>query len=252
LFTRGKAEEVLKKKKELSQKLHKTVKAMSNLAAKNIQGLKPAVQAKIQKQISFFKHMLKQIAPWLKTGFHPKNKILSLWETTARSISKGKVGKSCEFGRRWIITRLLGGYIIGTPCEKLGADADTSIADEVIINFMETFGEIPQAVVYDRGADSPKNEKFLNAVGVEEVCIFKKGTEKMNVSEPVLEMARRERSLNESSIANIKHQKYNFTKPRARSSDSCVLKGHTAILGFNVNNLFRDISQAWGMKLEIT
>ena len=252
LFTRGKAEEVLKKKKELSQKLHRTVKAMANLAEKNLGRLSVPAQAKLQEQISFFKHMLKQIAPWLKTGFHPKNKILSLWETTARSISKGKVGKSCEFGRRWIITRLLGGYIIGTPCQKLGADADTSIADEVIINFLETFGEILQAVVYDRGADSPKNEKFLNDVGVEEVCIFKKGKEKMIVSEGVLEMARKERSLNESSIANIKHPKYNFTKPRARSSESCVLKGHTAILGFNVNNLFRDISQAWGMKLEIT
>ena len=252
LFTRGKTEEVLKKKKDLSQKLHKTVKAMANLAAKNLQGLNTKAQTEIQERISFFKHMLRQIEPWLKTGFHPKDKVLSLWETTARSISKGKIGKSCEFGRRWIITRLLGGYIIGTPCQKLGADADTSITDEVIINFLETFGEVPQALVYDRGADSPKNEKFLREVGVKDVCIFKKGKEKMDVSEGVLEMARRERSLNESSIANIKHPKYNFTKPRARSSESCVLKGHTAILGFNVNNLVRDISQAWGMKLEIT
>lgn len=252
LFTRGKAEAVLEKKKELAQKLHKTVKSMAELVAKNLEGLNIPSQAKPREQIAFFQHMLKQIEKWLKTGFHPKNKILSLWETTARSISKGKVGKSCEFGRRWIITRLLGGYVIGTPCQKLGADADTSIADEVIINFLDTFGEVPQALVYDRGADSSKNEEFLNDIGVEDVCIFKKGKEKMNISKEVLAMARKERSLNESSIANIKHPKYNFTKPRARSSESCVLKGHTAILGFNVNNLFRDISQAWGMKLEIT
>lgn len=225
---------------------------MVKLAKENLDGLKASTKSKVQNQIAFYEHLLQQIKPWLKTGFHPKNKILSLWETTARAISKGKVGKTCEFGRRWIITRLLGGYIIGTPCQKLGADADTSIADEVIINFLDTFGEVPQALVYDRGGDSTKNETFLKDVGVEEICIFPKGQKEMNVSEETLAMARKERSLNEASIANIKHPKYNFTKPQARSSESCVLKGHTAILGFNLNNLFRDISQAWDLKLEIT
>ena len=54
--------------------------------------------------------MLKQIKIWMNTGFHPKDKIISLWDTTARAISKGKAGKTVEFGRRWIITRLIGGY----------------------------------------------------------------------------------------------------------------------------------------------
>ncbi|TAK95739.1 transposase [Patescibacteria group bacterium] len=252
LFTRGKQEEVLAKKKVLSQKLHRIVKSMATLVKGSLKNLNGKTKAKALDQILFYEHMLGQITQWLKTGFHPKEKILSLWEKSARAISKGKVGRSAEFGRRWIITRLLGGYVIGSPCQRLGADADTAICDEVMMGFLNTFGELPEAFVYDRGADSEKNTKFLEDLGVENICIFPKGQKKMNVSSEVLAMARRERSLTEESIASIKHPKYGFTKPRAKSTESCILKGHTAILGLNINNLFRDISQAWDMRLEIT
>lgn len=252
LFTRGKADEVLQKKKDLSQKLHKVVKGMAKKVTEFSQILSAKSQAKIQEEVQFYQHMLKQIHQWFSTGFHPKEKILSLWERSARAISKGKIGKKAEFGRRWIITRLLGGYVIGAPCQKLGADADTSIADEVIMNFMDTLQDIPQLLVYDRGADSEKNKNFLNQIGVEEIAIFPKGPHKLQVSTGALETAKKERSLTEASIATLKHPKYNFTKPRARSTPGCELKGHFAMLGLNLNNLFRDVSQAWDMKLEIT
>ncbi|MBL7668862.1 MAG: hypothetical protein JNM39_00120 [Bdellovibrionaceae bacterium] len=176
----------------------------------------------------------------MKTGFHPKEKIISLWHTTARAISKGKSGKTVEFGKRWIITRLMGGYVTGAPCQKIGPDADTQIADEVVMNFMDTFGELPENFIYDRCAGSKKNFIFLEELGVKNICIFPKGPRRMSVTPDVLGMARRERSLNESSIANLKTQKYNFTKPRARSSQTCDHKGFSAMLGFNLNTLLRD------------
>lgn len=252
LFANGKAAEALTKKKKLSQKLHNIVKAMSKLGRENISNLKPKFKTKALDDIAFYDHMLKQIKQWLQTGVHPKNKVLSLWERSARAISKGKVARSAEFGRRWIITRLLGGYVIGKPCQKLGADADTEIADEVLINFLDTFEEIPELFVYDRGADSLKNDQFLKDIGIEHNGIFRKNNKKMQVPENVFETARSERSLNEASIAQIKHPKYSFTKPRARSTDSCELKGQFAFLGLNLNNLIRDVSQTWEMKLEIT
>jgi hypothetical protein len=47
-----------------------------------------------QAQLDLFEQMLRQIDVWMKTGFRPKEKIISLWETTARAISKGKTGKT--------------------------------------------------------------------------------------------------------------------------------------------------------------
>jgi len=252
LFTRGKGEEILQKKKDLSQKMHKIVKSMAAKVSGKAQALKGKVQLRIQNDVQFYQHMLGQIQQWLKTGFHPKDKILSLWERSARAISKGKVGKSAEFGRRWIITRLLGGYVIGAACQKLGADADTGIADEVMLNFIDTLGEIPELFVFDRGADSEKNRNFLAEIGVAEIGIFPKGRRPMDVSSAALEVAKKERSLNEASIATLKHSKYNFTKPRARSTSSCELKGHFAMLGVNLTNLLRDVSQTWSLNPEIT
>jgi len=211
LFTRGKTEEALIKKKKLSKKMHTRVQKMVRMAITELQSKSGKLAAQAKEELELYKHMLEQIKIWLKTGFHPKDKLISLWDTTARAISKGKSGKSVEFGRRWIITRLMGGYVTGAPCQKIGADADTQIADEVIINFMDTFGEVPESVVYDRGADSKKNLKFLREVGVKNICIFPKGRRKMDVPPEVLDMARRERSLNEASIASLKSK--NTTSP---------------------------------------
>lgn len=252
LFTRGKSEKVLEKKKQLSQELHTTVKKMMQLTKENLTDLSGRAQVQAQEKVKFYNHILGQIKQWLQTGKHPKEKIVSLWEKSARAISKGKVGKSCEFGRRWIITRLQGGYVLGNPCQKLGSDADTSIADEVVMSFLNTFGEVPNTFVYDRGGHSERNDTFLQNVGVEHNCIFPKGKKKMNVSQDIFNAVKSERSLNEASIATIKHQKYNFTKPRAKSTQTCEMKGQFAIMGFNINHLVGDIMQLWEIKLEIT
>ncbi|MBL7670648.1 MAG: hypothetical protein JNM39_09180 [Bdellovibrionaceae bacterium] len=87
-----------------------------------------------------------------------------------------------EFGKRWIITRLMGGYVTGAPCQRIGVDADTQIADDVVRNFTDTFGEVPENFIYDRGADSKKNLSFLEELGVENICIFPKGPLRMNVT----------------------------------------------------------------------
>lgn len=252
LFTRGKAEEALNKKKKLSKKMHSKVQKMVRMVTADLESKRGRLATHAKEQVELYRQMLAQIKIWMKTGFHPKDKIISLWDTSARAISKGKSGKSVEFGRRWIVTRLIGGYVTGAPCQKIGADADTQIADEVLMGFMNTFSEVPESFIYDRGADSKKNLNFLEDVGVENICIFPKGPRKMNVPTEVLEMARRERSLNEASIANLKSKKYNFTKPRARSTHTCEHKGFSAMLGFNLNTLLRDLSSAMEMKVEIT
>ena len=252
LFTRGKKEQALDLKKKLSEELHKTVSRMNEEVKNGLESSQEKNQKEHLPTVNQFQTMLDQIIVWLNTGKHPLNKLISLWELNARAIAKEKAGKTVEFGRRWIITRLLGGYVIGTPCVKLGSDSDANIAEEVMINFLNVFGELPESFVYDRGGDGPKNHELLSNLGVANNCIFRRGDAKMEVDDSVFEMARSERALNEASIATLKSNKYNFTKPRARSTDSCILKGHAAMLGFNINNLFKDIAQAWDMKMETT
>jgi IS5 family transposase len=251
LFTRGKANQAIEKKKKLSRKMYGAVKNALGIVQEKSSMLPKKAQQEAKAQAELFRKMLGQIIKWLKTGKHPAGKLISLWNQEARAITRNKASKSVEFGRRWLITRLLGGYVIGAPCSKLGGDADVKIADEVVINFLDNLGELPEAFVYDRGGDGPKNHELLKNLGVDD-CIFPKGRKKMDVAPAVFDMARRERALSEASIAALKHNKYGFNKPRARLPESCTLKGFSAMFGFNTNHLVADVFRNWEMTPDIT
>lgn len=244
LFTRGKGEAVIQQKKKLGAELQKTVAKMERLLRHELSQMGEASRAKYQASMDLYRKMLSQIRQWMRTGFHPKGKVVSLWLTDVRAITRNKAGKATEFGRRWIVTRLSNGYIIGKPCERLGSGSDTGLMPEILEHFEQTMGEQPKLAVYDRGGDGPKNHRVLKAKGIVN-GIFRKGKESQpGLGRNTALRARRERALSEASIATIKSPRYGFNKPRARSQESCDLKGQSAILGANLMHLTRDWAAA--------
>jgi len=100
-------------------------------------------------------------------------------------------------------------------------------------------------VVYDRGGDGPKNHAVLTGKKIRD-AIFRKGEESLiGLGRNMILKARRERALSEAAIATIKHSRYGFNRPRAKSSEGCVTKGQAAILGANLTHFARD----WAMAL---
>lgn len=243
LFTRGVDAKAVAKRKKLSTELQRTVSRMKRLVQGKVKGLKGQARDRHQEALDFYGLMLSQIRHWMKTGFHRPGKMVSLWEQQARAIVRNKAAKAVEFGRRWIITRLEKGYIIGTPCRKLGGDADTGVMPEVLEHFERVMGEDPRMVVYDRGGDGPKNHRTLGKRGIRHNGIFRKGKESLpGLGRNTVLVARRERALSEAAIATIKNPRYGFNKPGAKSSAGCILKGQAAILGANLSRLARDWS----------
>jgi len=242
LFTRGKSEKVIEKKKRLSKELQQTVAKMERLVRDEISQMGVTAKAKYRDQMDLYRKMLSQIRQWMRTGFHPDGKIVSLWLRDARAITRNKAGKLTEFGRRWIITRLTNGYIIGKTCNRLGSGSDTGLMPEIVDHFERTVGETPRIAVYDRGGDGRKNHRTLKAKGITN-CIFRKGRKSQpGIGRNTALKARRERALSEATIATLKTSRYGFNRPRARSSEGCVLKGHSAIFGANLTHFARD----WG------
>lgn len=240
LFARGKGEAVSKRRKKLSQQLRRTVEKMERLVRKKVNGLKGSSKDAYRDAMTQYRLMLEQIKHWMKTGFHRPGKLISLWNTEARAIKRNKAAKMTEFGRRWILTRLERGYTIGDTCKKLGGDADTSIMQEVLENFKKTMGALPEFAVYDRGGDGPANHKTLQKRGIRN-GIFRKGREsQLGLGRNMARKARRERALSEAAIATIKQTRYGFNKPRAKTAEGCILKGHFAILGANLTRFVRD------------
>lgn len=245
LFTRGDSEKAVSQKKKLGKELQKTVAKMERLLRDELAQMGPAAQAKYQESLDLYRKMLSQIRYWIRTGFHRPGKIVSLWAQDARAITRNKAGKAVEFGRRWIITRLEQGYIIGKVCQKLGSGSDTGLMPEILDHFMQIMGANPDLVVYDRGGDGPKNHRVIKDRGIKN-CIFRKGKESLpGIGRNTALKARRERALSEATIATIKNPRYGFNKPRAKSSEGCILKGQAAIFGANLMHLTRD----WGMAM---
>lgn len=243
LFTGGQKKQSVEKKKKLAKKLQQVVSRMQRLVEENVAGLNGASRKQYQEVLAYYRLMLSQIRHWMRTGFHCPGKFVSLWEKNARAIVRNKSGKTVEFGRRWIITRLSEGYIIGTVCKKLGSDADTKIVPEVLEHFESVMREKPKLVVYDRGGDGRKNHKTLKADKITN-GIFRKGKESLvGLGRNTVLKVRRERALSEASIATIKSSRYGFNKPRAKTSEGCVLKGHAAILGANLTRFVRDLTE---------
>ena len=241
LFTRGKKEKTIERKKKLARKLHRVVSKMHAEARGCIEKMGSAARGQYEEELALYRKMLDQIKLWMRTGFHPSGKIISLWYQGARAITRGKAARAVEFGRRWIITRLKKGYIIGRPCQKLGSDTDGKITKEVLPQFKDVLGRMPEMFVYDRGGDESTNHDILKQAKVKKNCIFRKGKGKMEVGRNTFAAAKRERALSEAAIATLKCTKYNFNKPRARSGEACITKGQMAMLGANLSRLLRDL-----------
>lgn len=240
LFTRGSTEKAISQKKKLGRELQKTVARMERLVRDEVGGLGKGAAEQYQEVLEFYRKMLSQIRHWHRTGFHRPGKFVSLWAKEARAITRNKAGKACEFGRRWIVSRLKRGYIIGTVCKRLGSGSDSTLMPEILEHFERMMGSLPGMMVFDRGGDGARNHRILKKAGIKN-CIFRKGQESLpGVGRNTRAKARRERALSEATIATIKNIRYGFNKPRARSSETIVLKGHAAILGANLAHLARD------------
>ena len=240
LFTRGTSDQVIVQKKKLGGELQKTVAKMERLVRNQIEQLGESSAEKYSDAMDLYRKMLSQIRYWQRTGFHQSGKIVSLWARDARAITRNKAGKACEFGRRWIISRLKSGYIIGSVCKRLGSGSDARLMPEILEYFEQMMGCLPGMVVFDRGGDRKKNHRVLAQNGIKN-CIFRKGRESQpGLGRNIAYKAKRERALSEATIATIKNPRYGFNKPRARSSDSIILKGHAAILGANLAHFARD------------
>jgi len=245
LFTRGPSEKAVKTKKKLGAKLQQSVAKMERAVRLEFERLGPLAQSKYRESLELYRKMLSQIRYWMRTGFHRPGKYVSLWALDARAITRNKAGKAVEFGRRWIVTRLTNGYIIGAACKRLGSGCDATLMPEILEHFHHMMGELPEMMVFDRGGDGKKNHRTLQAQGIKKNCIFRKGKDSLpGIGRNTRLAARRERALSAATIATIKNPRYGFNKPLAKSSESCVLKGQAAILGANLMHLTRDWASA--------
>jgi IS5 family transposase len=135
-------------------------------------------------------------------------RIVSLHDTDARPIRKGRLGKPVEFGYKAQVTDNSDGIVLDLSIYK-GNPADGPLLVPAIARVTERFGKVPKAVAADRGYGEAAVESGLVALGVKTVAIPRKG--RPGIARQNLESARKFRSLVkwrtgcEGRISYLKH-----------------------------------------------
>ena len=200
-------------------------------------------RAKIIELHETMAKLLPQIRHWLKTGRVASGKVVSLHIPELYSIVRGKIGKSVEFGLTWGIRRLRGGFLLATVAESKHDLQDTRFATKAVEEHISLFGKPPEEYAYDRGGWSKDNVAKLKKKGVKEVGLAPRGAAEWRVTGATKKRLVSERAQVEGGIGTIKHKKYGFNRPAARSAQMMGACGQLAVLGFNLNKLVRELAK---------
>ena len=189
----------------------------------------------------FTKELIPQIKDWMETGVVAAEKLLHAGITEARAIVKNKTGKKTEFGLKWLINRIGGGYVFGDVVQAHSSEGGMPLL--ALAAYRKLFGKqaTPAMSVYDRGGDDAKTRRKLEAEGVKKVGIQPKGKKQWSIVEADQTIAISQRGKTEGVIGTLKSERYEFNRGRQRTTETLKAAGQRSMLGMNLNNLLRDL-----------
>jgi IS5 family transposase len=217
---------------EIHRELLKAIESGSVLKGKS--------QLELARITELMKTLFPQIKHFLDTGFVAPKKIIHLKMAELYAIVRGKAGKSVEFGLKWGINRIGGGFVQGFLINEGENSSDKRFCMEALKIHKATHGKVPKVFGFDRGGYSKRNITQAQKMGVKHVGIAPLGKAAWAVSKSMAEKIRRERAQVEGCIGTIKSAIYGFNKPNARSTRAMKTYGQRAILGFNMRKLVRE------------
>lgn len=182
--------------------------------------------------------MMSQISQWIQSGAVAKEKILSLFNINFRAIKRGKVGKPIEFGLKWGINQIRGGYVSVFMHSKMMCH-DANYAVLGVQEHIRIFGEAPRDFGFDRAAWSLEHKREIRKLGVKNVAIAPKGKAKWEVGPRVKDRMIRERAQIEGKIGTMKRRGLN--KCEARINSRVQMTALRAGLSLNLRRFAKDL-----------
>jgi hypothetical protein len=140
--------------------------ARGSTATARLRGHGKVAWAKLVRLKQTMGKLLPQIRYWLKTGRVAANKIINLQVPELYAIVRGKAGKAVEFGLKWGIARLHGGFLLATLGKDKHELEDSKFAVRAVQDHIALFGKAPKVCVRPRrlepikrgGAQGPGRE----------------------------------------------------------------------------------------------
>lgn len=145
-------------------------------------------------------------------------RIVSVFDTEARAIKKGKLGKTAEFGYKVRIDETDNGFVSGYEVYR-GNPSDDQLLVAAVTQHQKKYGAVPQAVATDRGFASRANEEELQQLGVKRISSPLKGKKSKQRAEHEAQLwfkdLQRFRAGGEAKISLLK-RKYGLNRSRYR------------------------------------
>jgi IS5 family transposase len=178
-------------------------------AGEGASGKASALVAELERTISVLEQIVIQTRTRL-AGEVPSGatRIVSLHDTDARPIAKGRLGRPVEFGYKAQVTDNVDGIVLDHNVE-VGNPPDAPMLGAAIGRIKQRFSKTPRAATADRGYGEAKVEAELRELGVQHVAIPRKG--RPGAQRQVVESSRRFRKLikwrtgSEGRISHLKH-----------------------------------------------
>jgi hypothetical protein len=203
-----------------------------------IQGMGARALNNLSEDYQNMCQMMGQIIKWIQTGKVAKGKIVSLFNAHFRAINRGKVGKQIEFGLKWGINQIRGGYVsLFMHQDMMCHDANYAVLG--VQEHIRIFGEAPRDFGFDRAAWSAEHKKDIKKLGVKNVAIAPKGQSKWEVGPRVKDRMVRERAQIEGKIGTMKRRGLN--KCEARINSRVRISALRAGLSLNLRRFAKDL-----------
>jgi IS5 family transposase len=132
------------------------------------------LRGQLREWIETAEKVVRQTQEVIKGNRHLPQRVVSLFDTGARPIKRGKSQADTEFGRKVLLGETDHGII--TAYDVLEENpADTTLLRPVVKGHRRLFRKRLKAVAADRGFYSQANEDWLEGSGVKRVSIPKRG-----------------------------------------------------------------------------
>ncbi|MBX7220058.1 MAG: hypothetical protein K1Y36_08935 [Blastocatellia bacterium] len=187
------------------------------------------------------RQLLPQIHHWRTTGHVATEKILHVGIPAARAYLRHKAGKLVEFGFKYLIGRLAGGYGFG---QRVTQHHDTTMPVRLLTAYRALLGPAatPDLLVFDRGGHSAGTCHTLQAAGIPHIGIQPKSQAPWLVAAADRPAVVTQRALMEGGIGTLKSTAYGFNRPMERSLETLLRPGQQSFLALNLNLFVKDLT----------
>lgn len=187
---------------------------------------------------------LTDVAHFIETGHIAPNKKLSFHLDDVKCFNKNKLGKKYEFGRAFQLGRIKGNFFFAGSCTDVQMN-DKSAIPEMLNQHDQTFSKKQiDSLGTDKGYFSKGNIQAainhgIKEIGIQYPCnVTKLNFEKLTPSREQ-EITYRRAGI-EPLIGHVK-QGGQLGKSRMKSDRTILASGYSAVLGFNLRQLSRNL-----------